>query len=231
MGITQSGQVKMAPLRISIEGAVNDSYSWPNNWYAYGFNRTSSRTGAYIYTPERGSRIGFSSRISIVVSQGKVVRIAEGENVTIPNDGYVINFTGAEKDLAQRFSVGDKVSYRVVFKNTGGESWDNVVTAVGAGPHLVTKGVITVNPTGEGFTSAKILSISGARSAIGVKRDGTILLVTVPGTTIRQLANIMQKLGAYDAMNLDGGASSGLWLKGKYITRPGRLLSNALIFI
>jgi exopolysaccharide biosynthesis protein len=31
-------------------------------------------------------------------------------------------------------------------------------------------------------------------------------------------------------MNLDGGASSGLWFKGSYITKPGRLLSNTLIF-
>jgi len=40
----------------------------------------------------------------------------------------------------------------------------------------------------------------------------------------------MKQLNAYNAMNLDGGASSGLWFKGSYIRKPGRLLSNALIF-
>ncbi|WP_233432483.1 MULTISPECIES: phosphodiester glycosidase family protein [Thermoanaerobacterium] len=40
----------------------------------------------------------------------------------------------------------------------------------------------------------------------------------------------MKDLGAYDAMNLDGGASSGIYFKGEYLTKPGRDLSNALIF-
>jgi exopolysaccharide biosynthesis protein len=40
----------------------------------------------------------------------------------------------------------------------------------------------------------------------------------------------MEKLGAQQAMNLDGGASSGLYANGKMLTAPGRKLSNALIF-
>jgi exopolysaccharide biosynthesis protein len=39
----------------------------------------------------------------------------------------------------------------------------------------------------------------------------------------------MLKSGAYQAMNLDGGASSGLYYYGKYITQPGRDISNALL--
>jgi exopolysaccharide biosynthesis protein len=47
---------------------------------------------------------------------------------------------------------------------------------------------------------------------------------------MKQWAAVMLKLGAYQAMNLDGGASSGLLLKNKTITAEGRLLSNALLF-
>lgn len=39
----------------------------------------------------------------------------------------------------------------------------------------------------------------------------------------------MKKAGAYQAMNLDGGASSGLYYNGKYLTTPGRKISNALV--
>jgi len=49
--------------------------------------------------------------------------------------------------------------------------------------------------------------------------------------TVRQLADIMKALGAYDAMNLDGGASSGLWVQGKYLVQPGRSISNALLIL
>lgn len=36
-------------------------------------------------------------------------------------------------------------------------------------------------------------------------------------------------MGLTDAVNLDGGASSGLYFKDKYLTSPGRKLSNALV--
>jgi exopolysaccharide biosynthesis protein len=230
VGITATGQVKMAPLRIRIEGATNGSYSWPDNWYAYGFNRTPSENGVYIYTRERGSSLGFNAGISVVVNNGRVVDKVHGQDVSIPSNGFVINFTGSEKYLAERFDVGETVDYRVIFENTGQESWHDVVTAVGAGPRLVTDGQVTVSPVEEGFTEPKILELATARSAIGVKRDGTVMLVTVPRATIHQLARLMQEAGAYNAMNLDGGASSGLWLNGKYITKPGRKLSNILVF-
>jgi exopolysaccharide biosynthesis protein len=43
------------------------------------------------------------------------------------------------------------------------------------------------------------------------------------------MAHIMLNLGAQQAMNLDGGSSSGLWCRGKSIVSPGRLLSNAIL--
>jgi exopolysaccharide biosynthesis protein len=41
----------------------------------------------------------------------------------------------------------------------------------------------------------------------------------------------MKQAGAYQAMNLDGGASSGLYFNGKYIRTPGREISNAILVI
>lgn len=230
VGITAAGQVKMAPLRIKIEGATNGSYSWPDNWYAYGLNRTPPENGVFIYTRERGGSLGFNVGISVVVNNGRVVDKVHGRDVSIPGNGFVINFTGSEKYLAERFDVGETVDYRVMFKNTDQESWHDIVTAVGAGPRLVTNGQVTAFPAEEGFIEPKILQLATARSAIGVKRDGTVMLATVSSATIHQLARLMQKAGAYNAMNLDGGASSGLWLNGKHITKPGRELSNILVF-
>lgn len=39
----------------------------------------------------------------------------------------------------------------------------------------------------------------------------------------------MKQLGAVDAMNSDGGASSGLYANGKYITAPGRDIAVGLL--
>ena len=101
--------------------------------------------------------------------------------------------------------------------------------AVQAGPRLVRNGKVDLDVEGEGFKDPKILTNGGARSALGITRDHKLILLTVPGATIPQLAEIMLQAGAWQAMNLDGGASSGLYYNGKYLTKPGRLLSNALI--
>ncbi|WP_025695814.1 phosphodiester glycosidase family protein [Paenibacillus durus] len=98
-----------------------------------------------------------------------------------------------------------------------------------AGPRLVTDGKVSLNVTAEGFRDPKILTGGGARSALGLTRDHKLLLVTSGGATIPQMAQIMKQAGAWQAMNLDGGASSGLYFNGGYLTTPGRLISNAIV--
>jgi exopolysaccharide biosynthesis protein len=102
--------------------------------------------------------------------------------------------------------------------------------AIGCGPRLLTNGRVTVDPAAEGFRDPKILYASAARSAAGLTRDGRLILATSDGT-IRQMADVMLRLGASDAMALDGGASAGLWYRGRYVTAPGRLLNNALLIV
>jgi len=105
----------------------------------------------------------------------------------------------------------------------------NIDGAIQAGPRLVRNGEVELDVEGERFRDPKILTNSGARSALGITRDHRLILLTVPAATIPQLAETMRQAGAWQAMNLDGGASSGLYYNGKYVTTPGRLLSNVLI--
>jgi len=65
-----------------------------------------------------------------------------------------------------------------------------------------------------------------ARSALGLTKDNKLLMVTVSSAKIEDLATIMQKLGAYNAMNIDGGASSGLYYKGKLLTILAEILAT-----
>lgn len=60
------------------------------------------------------------------------------------------------------------------------------------------------------------------RSAVCVTKDGKILFVTVDGrfpehaggVNIPELAHLLRMLGGKDALNLDGGGSTTLWLSG-----------------
>ena len=101
--------------------------------------------------------------------------------------------------------------------------------AVQVGPTLVVNGKVSLNIKNEGFKDPKILTGGGARSALGITEDHKLILLTTSGATIPQLAEMMKKAGTVQAMNLDGGASSGLYYNGAYLTSPGRQISNAII--
>lgn len=67
----------------------------------------------------------------------------------------------------------------------------------------------------------------GARTAIGQRKDGIVLMLVVDsnefrtqGASIRDLAEIMEKYGAVNAANLDGGTSSALVINNKLINDP-----------
>ncbi len=95
-----------------------------------------------------------------------------------------------------------------------------VSTALGGGPALVRGG--RVQPT-------RVLKANARhpRSALGWN-DTHFFLVTVDGRqpghsmgmTLPELASYLAKEGVTDAMNLDGGASTELWLQGRIVNRP-----------
>ncbi|BAY72939.1 hypothetical protein NIES23_57670 (plasmid) [Trichormus variabilis NIES-23] len=101
-----------------------------------------------------------------------------------------------------------------------------LVDAIGAGPRLLPK--LTSVP--EGFVDnakgrdALLSKQLNARTAVGITSEGSIILVMVAqkpskpknsGISLVQLADLMKKLGASAAMNLDGGSSSSLYYNGK----------------
>jgi hypothetical protein len=114
-----------------------------------------------------------------------------------------------------------------------------VVDAIGGNPRLVVDGAVSgpeVDGTGEFFGRH-------SRTAVGATADGRLLLVVVDGRqpgysrgmTLRELAELMQRLGAVQAVNLDGGGSSEMVVNGLPASRPsdgrGRGIANALVVL
>ncbi|MNO37113.1 hypothetical protein D3C76_271910 [compost metagenome] len=154
----------------------------------------------------------FKTPYGYIVSKGEIKKSSPADNRTI--------FT-YDKNLLTALIPGQD------FK----EKYDQgfIEGGLQAGPRLVVNGKVSLDVKNEGFRDPKILTGGGARSALGVTQDHKLILLTTGGATIPQLAEIMKQAGAYQAMNLDGGASSGLYYNGKYLTSPGRKISNALI--
>ena len=90
----------------------------------------------------------------------------------------------------------------------------NVMTA---GPMLIRNGKAVPQRNDRTFVTYR-----HNRTALGMKPDGTILLFTVDGRmklskgmTLEELAQTLLWLGCVDAINLDGGGSTTLYLRGR----------------
>mgnify|MGYP004652501283 FL=1 len=154
--------------------------------------------------------------VQIVVENGKATRVSYGSN-RIPKDGFVI--VGAEKNLnsikdAKRFKLNVKIN----------PEWKDVNHIISGGPYLIKNGDIYVD-----MTAQKLGSIGGRnpRTAIGYTRDNHLIMLTADGRegssiglTLVELANLMKELGCINAMNLDGGGSTVMFVKGQVVNKP-----------
>lgn len=71
------------------------------------------------------------------------------------------------------------------------------------------------------------------RTAIGQKRDGTIIFLTIDGrqlksigATLKDVQDVLLEYGAYNAANLDGGSSTTMFYKGKVVNNPSDALGE-----
>ena len=78
------------------------------------------------------------------------------------------------------------------------------------------------------------------RTAIGYTEDNTLIMLTADGRegasvglTLFELANLMKEFGCKNAMNLDGGGSTVMYINGEVVNKPavegGIPLSHTLI--
>ncbi|MDH5313843.1 MAG: phosphodiester glycosidase family protein [Actinomycetota bacterium] len=114
--------------------------------------------------------------------------------------------------------------------------WPNVADAIAAEPQLLDAGAV-VAPTVCGTMCRR-----NPRTAVGIKADGTVVLVVVDGRstvsrgmTLVELAQFMKAEGVVTALNLDGGGSSTMVVRGSVVNRPSdgkeRAIANALMIL
>jgi hypothetical protein len=116
-------------------------------------------------------------------------------------------------------------------------------TLIGGWPRIVTAGrnVALEADSVEG-TVPRFSRARHPRSALGISRDSTTLyLVTVDGRqqasvgmTLEELADAMISLGAFEAMNFDGGGSTALVIRDSVVNTPSdtsgeRAVGNVLV--
>lgn len=172
-----------------------------------------------------------------------------GGNTPIAPRGAVLSATGPDASAFVRGVALRGGELRVVARLIGDEGDGNngVVpyAAVGGWPRLVQDGrnVGAYADSLEG-TFPRFSTARHPRSAIALSRDSTTLMLVVvdgrrrwsEGMSLGEFADALISLGAFQAMNLDGGGSSALWVKGTVVNYPSdptgeRTVGNALVVI
>lgn len=215
MGMTVSGT----------SGSVSVSY----------FNKTRTTAGAYLLDRNYDDATHFSANGTYIVLERvdntpvtvngsvklKVVSKGTGNtSFSIADNQMVLTKSdGANVPSWVDFPVGEEVTLSVYANDS---NWADVDYAVG-GKLLIDNSTVTTSGI-DGASSTR------ARSAIGVKADGTVVLYEIDGNqsssaglTAAQLGQELLELGCVRAICLDGGGSSAMALR-----KPGESTASLI---
>ncbi len=176
-----------------------------------------------VYTPAYGrSNRAEAGNITATVENGVVVKIADyTQEAVIPKNGMLISFFDTKRYAGVELPIRVGDSVRLVHE----PDMTGDVMAYECGSWLVRDGVAVVK---DKDAWVGVLTNRDPRTAIGIKEDGTVLLITVDGRqpgysagfTGKELAEYLIKCEARDAAMLDGGASTQMLLEGRLVSRP-----------
>ena len=219
----ESGSVKIGRLSLQevLTTATGDRLPvlFLNSGYVQG--------GLARYTPEWGSTYTpLTDKETIVIVQNQRVTqqiqadLAGKNSFVIPPNGYLLAIR-ANSIPPSTLNVGTQVTIESITVPSDYESYSQII---GAGPLLLQNRQIVLDPIGEQFSEA-FNRQAASRSAIATTNRGTLIIAAVhsgingKGPTLTELAQIMQQLGAIDALNFDGGSSTSFYLGGQLIDR------------
>ncbi|NJN06828.1 MAG: phosphodiester glycosidase family protein [Richelia sp. RM2_1_2] len=141
--------------------------------------------------------------------------------VPIPKNGYLIAFRGSAVNDAAKLPIATPI--RIVSSAVSPE-FNRYPQILGAGPLLIKDNQIVLDAEAEKFSKA-FADQKAIRSAICTTQSGNIIFAAVhdraggTGPSLTEHAQLMQKLGCVNALNLDGGSSTSLYLGGQLLDR------------
>lgn len=167
---------------------------------------------------------------SVQAANAGAILAINGDYYGAQERGYVLRngmlYRASAQSGTDALVIGADGNFRII---TEGETSADTLVREGAwqvltfGPALVKDGQVTVRSSDEVGRAMT----SNPRTAIGQISEGHYLLVVSDGRTkestglsLRQLAELMQSLGAQIAYNLDGGGSSTMVFQGRVVNSP-----------
>lgn len=163
---------------------------------------------------------------------------------TIPTDGAVLSAYGPRARELQAMADGDTVRVLLATLPRVGKS-AAPATLIGGWPRILRDGVnIAADAATIEGTISRNAEVRHPRTAIGYSKDGRTLWLFVVdgratnsvGMTLVEVADHLRRLGAWQAMNFDGGGSTAMVIDGKVVNVPTdptgeREVGNAVLVI
>jgi len=212
-----------------------------------GINRELKNDELILFKPEfqRTTLTGVDVK-EVVIEKGEVVHVSASGSTPIPSAGVVLSASGARRTDLLGLKIGDKVTLGERFEPVNGRTngpmflvrtVEDMVTGV---PQLIKDSKIDITWEQE-KSSKSFVETRHPRTAVAKLKDGKFLMITVDGRTeasggiaLQDLAEYLLSLGATDAMNLDGGGSTTMFVDGKVVNHPSdkegeRKVSDAIL--
>lgn len=201
-----------------------------------GVNRPRGPSEVLLFTPRfHRTTLTPPEGAEILVEDGRVAEVRSGAGSSVIPAGGLVLSVGRDR-LAQVLpqalpgtpvSVDTKV---VPLLPDPDREWDRAEDIVGGGPLLLWRGSRLEEPGKESISEVFFLA-RHPRTAVGVRADGTLLLVAVDGRrptesvgmSLSELTDLMLELGCVSALNLDGGGSTTMVVEERIVNRPSGL--------
>ncbi|MEA5618016.1 phosphodiester glycosidase family protein [Cronbergia sp. UHCC 0137] len=235
-----SGQFYFGRLTVTETLISNNSQPLPILFVNSGY----VQNGIARYTSEWGSTYTplTDNEILLLVQNGKISHQFPGGKtgtnpITIPQNGYLLAFRGNAVKTSAKLPIGTDVKITSV---TTPSEFSRYPHIVGAGPLLLENRRIVLDAKSEKFSDAFIRE-KASRSSICTTNTGSLIIAAVhnrvggAGPSLGEQAKLMQTMGCINALNLDGGSSTGLYLGGQLLDRSpstaGRIHNGIGIFL
>ena len=249
--------------RPSMDRYLLDATAWAHGGstpiLTVNFNPSGNPEGTALYTSRFGAATPRdTARVTVeapLVAAGRrgdtllYVRrgaVASASGTTIPAGGAVLSAYGAGSRNKAVLAMADGDTVKVLLTTLprlGGGAAPAMI--IGGWPRILRDGldVAADAATVEG-TISRNAEARHPRTAVGFSRDSsTLYLFAVDGRsensggmTLTEMAAVMRRLGAWQAMNLDGGGSTTVVIDGAVVNKPTdatgeREVGNALLVV
>lgn len=249
-GVTRSGRVFIDRISMVVEIATQGTRS-PLQLQIERINDVPTTNGWSIYTQVYGKPLPDGHDVSYQVLTLDKSEFLPNQTVTAragaevkPGSTIATGTLVLARDARSQKLATPKRNSRLKILARVPEVDDVITYCIGGAPRILRDGRVSVETEVE-KTGAAFASDRHPRTAVGVSADRkTLFLVTVDGRqplisigeTLDELAHYMLKLGCADAMNMDGGGSTTMVVRGDVVNRTSdlkgsRKVSNSLLVI